>query len=84
MLTEDVEISFEIDDVVVEAAGELILNAMTVVFALAWDIVGSLDEAAGSELDLYTTIKIEDIVDSIIVVADYCNCPDDKILVLGD
>ena len=71
MLTEDIEISFEIDNVVVEAAGELIVNAITVVFALAWDIVGPLDEAAGSELDLYTTIKIEDIVDSIIVVADY-------------
>ena len=71
MLTEDIEISFEIDDVIVEAAGELLVNAITVVFALAWDIVGSLDEAPGSELDLYTTIKIEDIVDSIIVVADY-------------
>ena len=56
MLTEDIEISFEIDNVVVEAAGELILNVIPVVFALAWDIVGSLDEAAGSEFDLYTTI----------------------------
>ena len=51
MLTDDIEISFEIDNVVVEAAGELIVNAITVVFALAWDIVGSLNEAAGSELD---------------------------------
>ena len=71
MLTEDIEISFEVYNVVVEAAGELLVNAITVIFALAWDIVGSLDETAGSELDLYTTIQIEDIVDSIIVVANY-------------
>ena len=84
MLTEDIEISFEINNVVVEAAGKLIVNAITVVFALAWDIVGSLDEAAGSEFDLYTTVHIESIVDGVVVVANYCDRPDDKVRVLGD
>ena len=56
LLTEDVEIGLEVDDVVVETAGESIVNTITVVFAFAGDVIRSLDKAAGTEFDLYTTV----------------------------
>lgn len=56
MLAEDVEVSFEIDDMIMEAAGELILDPITIVFALAWDVIGALNVPAGSEFDLNTTV----------------------------
>ena len=81
---EDVEVDFEVEDVVVHGAGEGVVDVVAVVLVLGE--VGRLDVAAGFDVDLHGAVDVEFVGEHVIVVADgadVADCEDDVLCRTG-
>ena len=75
---EDVEVDFEVEDVVVHGAGEGVVDVVAVVLVLGE--VGGLDVAAGFDVDFHGAVDVELVGEHVVVVADsadVADCEDD-------
>lgn len=80
----DVEIGFEVQHVVVDAGGELVLHSITVLVGLVGGPVCAFDVAACAHFDFDRSVEVENVVETVIVVPNYRGEADDEIGVSRD
>lgn len=80
--TLNIEIGLEGEDVVVHRAGKMGHDFITIILVVS--VVSSLDVTRGADLDFDGTVKHEDIVEEVVVVADGGDGTDNELNVLGD